>query len=372
MTYVLGLQMPSFNAIIADQRVTRGNSGTNDRIKTGVLFRGCMYARIGDERQSARFIRVATQSIAEANYTKIEDGWTHLVSLAENFAYSDDDDDEDFTLLLSSRVSGMPRFYELRSREGIVLWPEQGTGIRTYGSGTCILDDYVAGKAADGLPHPMGMSFIERIEQAHNRMLADGIPSDKVAYITPYMLCLWLSELSINYERERLEACGVGGIFYHLFQTSTYEAAPYPAVYIFTRPEVVKGRGRLYFAWFRTAQAGNGLYVERFMSSGFDSSAPNDVLDKRIIIDVLSRPDLDGPYDEVALYAEIDQELKAQPYAYFVGIGQYQPDHRAQATFFLPAKRSRSEVLDKNGRFTPYVIERVKEGYPGIDFGNVS
>jgi hypothetical protein len=371
MTYVLGLQMPGFNAIIADQRVTRGDSGTNDRIKTGVLFRGCMYARIGDERQSARLIRAATERIGAANYSNIQDGWAHLMALAENFAYSDDDD-EDFTLLLSSRASGTPRFYELRSREGILPWPEDGMGIRAYGSGTDILNDYIAGRGPGELPYPMGMGFIERIEQAHNKMLADGMPPDQVAYITPYMLCLWLSELSINYELARLEAWGVGGMFYHLFQTPTYEAAPYPAVYIFTRPQIANGRGRLYFAWFRTAQAGNGLYVERFISAGFDSYTPNDMVDKRLIIDVVSRPDLEGPYDEAALYAEVDQELKDQPYAYFVGVGQYQPDHRTQAAFFLPATGNRNEVLDTEGRFTPYVIERVQEGYPGIDFGNTS
>ncbi|MDQ5822766.1 MAG: hypothetical protein M3441_00965 [Chloroflexota bacterium] len=370
MTYILGLQMRGFNAIIADQRATSGNDGSNDSVKTGVLFPGCIYGRIGSERQSARFIRAVTLGIQAGKCTRISDAWAYLESYADSFAYADGENDA-FILLLSSRVSGTPRFYELRSGEGIRPWPEEGVGIRTYGSGAAILDDYVAGKAADGLPHPMGMSFIERAEVAQKDMLAAGFTSDTVTYTTPYMLCLWLTELTINYERTRLEACGVGGMFYHILQTSQAEGTPYAALYVFTRPEIVANRRTLYFAWFRTAQAGNGLYVERFVAAGFDSDTPTDVIDKRIVIDVVSRPDLIGDYDQDALYKEMEAELNAQHYAYFVGIGQYEPDHRAQATFLLPGSASRADILDERGGFTPYVMDAIKAGYPGVDFSNM-
>ncbi|MDQ5826633.1 MAG: hypothetical protein M3441_20815 [Chloroflexota bacterium] len=341
MTYLVALHLSNFNAIIADERASFEGGGSNDRVKTGILFPGCIYGRLGNEYESARFIRAFASSLESTAFTQASEAWEHLGEFAQNFSYFEGSDHY-FALLLSSRISGAPQFYLLEPHNGIVPFGGKNPGLSTFGSGKRLLDDYVAG--ASGLPFPLGMSFMERIEKSIDQMLADGLPPSTVAYTTPYMLCLWLTELTINYERDSLEAEGVGGVFHFLFQRPDTEAAPHPGVYIFTRPDVSGDRPALYVAWFRVAHAGNGLYVERFISAGFDSDTPADVKEKRIVLDVVSRPDLEDDYDREELYREIDDELNAQPYAYFVGIGQYRPDHRARVTFFYQLE----EVLAKS------------------------
>jgi len=209
MTYIVGFKQPGINAIIGDARVTR--TGSNQRsestvVKTGLLFPGCIFGRIGSEFHSGGFIRAFRRVIHEKRDT-LQGFWHQFEGFVDNYPFSGNQDDQ-FQLLLSTRAFGEPSFYVLDTRDGIQpIDDPRDCYIVTYGGGKEILDPKVEG------------SFSTWLELIQEYLLDQMKLSDAIAFATaPYCLCLWLSEMSLTYERGRLEEHGVGGVFHFIYQ----------------------------------------------------------------------------------------------------------------------------------------------------------
>jgi len=61
MTYIIGYKQPGINTIISDMRVSwkaaNGSGlGRNTALKTGYLFPGCFFGRLGSAEHSREFI----------------------------------------------------------------------------------------------------------------------------------------------------------------------------------------------------------------------------------------------------------------------------------------------------------------------------
>lgn len=366
MTYIVALQLQGFNAIIADQRASSLNGASKNALKTGALFEGCIFGRINDEYESARFVKAFSKHIEKDANTEGAHIWECLEAFAEQFSYCDDEN-RAFSLLLSSRHSGRPQFYILHSRRGISPLPASKIEITTFGSGKAIIDDYINGN--NGLPSMNGMSFKKRIDESQEKMRVDGVHPVEIAYRASYLLCLWLSEMTINNERKILEESGVGGVFHFIYQTAHCESLPEPAIYCFSRLIRSGTKAELKTAWFRTVCVPHTLYVEFRVPADFDSDALSATVASLIVSDEETWSDSLDVHDDAAESKRIEGDVAEQRYCYFFGFGQYYPQDRLMTSYFvLEEEQGKHKIVDKNECLTPYVIDRIKASYPKSSF----
>lgn len=355
MTYVIGFKQPGVNAIISDARGSwRGIDGRwygdNTALKTGLLFPGCIYGVMGNPRHANELILGFKRSVGGERDSHVLWKWFQDVVGAYGFTKGESDG---FQILLSNRSSGQPVFYLLDSTSGISrVRMDAPYMVNSYGSGKTVLDRFVGEKSELTLK---GL-------QAH---LVDdkGLPTESVHEVSPYFLCLWLSEWSLTYEKSRLEKHGVGGAFHFVYQTDEFESAQKPAVYIFS---AANPRTKAICSWlYRVVYVQGGLYLECHTLTAQDAApTPGPKVEKYVLLSTAAQPYIEA-IDQDQLRDIIMKGLESQPFWFFWGIGYTNRLDRSNHFFNVSGDGKREDVLGEDGRLAPEVRRLIESGFTG-------
>jgi len=340
MTYIVGINKKDhkFSAIISDIMLSidypngiqmRANTG----LKTGLLFKGCIYGISGDWEASKKFLLGFKKSVNKDN--SISDNFKEFNKYIESNAW---EKGKGFKILFSVRNPN-PEFYILDSKIGKLELCKDS--IVTLGSGKEILDKLVTESKV------YLNKYIMRKLEEHKAPI--------VYY--PCFLCLWLMERILGIESKYLAQKGVGGVFHFSYQTDTKECPPTPLVYVISR--LSAARDKLESKAYRT------LFVCGFLIY--------EVLQEKkmyIITSEVERRDLIGMSDEdkKRLIAEIKDYVDKQPIYYFCGFGMH--DHKNRGYYAAHFSCNEKKVIDKDGNiqedFEKNIIRNIKEGKLGI------
>jgi hypothetical protein len=335
MTYIVGLKQPGFNTIISDARVTwQDGSGANTALKTGLLSPGLIFGRVGNSTRSAEFIAGFRRSISGITDT-IPGVWHRFVGFAEHYAFHQESDDDAFAMLISSRGEGEPLFAVLDSRSGLSIQrvPEGHVCLLTFGSGKTLLDPHVRGRFTPWLQAVQ----TQLVREQHLSLQA-------TLELVPYLICLWLTEMSCSFEASQLADAGVGGAFHFIFQTPRGEATQDPALYLLMASDA---HSRNTYVWGnRIVYVQGGLWVERF------TPRPGETVSEALF-DRASRPDIDQiPF--ATLQAITKSDVAALPFCKFLGIGFTDPAVRGDyACRYVSAGLRREDMVTATGVPTP-------------------
>lgn len=343
MTYVIGLESHGMTSIISDARVTRkGQSkswGENVVLKTGLLFPGCIFGRVGNAKESKEFILKTKYSLTPTN--TVEGFWHEFERIVDGYNFPKSND-AGFKLLLSTRHSGKPEFYLLDSRDGLSRLDKS---LVTFGSGKAILDDLIQRDYA--------MRIREITEALSGPSFQDELP--------PYLLCLWLTELSQSAQGVKIERHGVGGVFHFVFQTDKSEHTQKPSLYVLADAEV---RLRTIYYWqYRVCFVNHWLVIDALIPPGRSPDFPRGTQDRIALLDEASLPPKEvGEWNPQELYKHlqdnIESELEQQPFYFFCGIGYTNPKHRRGFGVFVTTK---GDYIFTEGRINPEVEAKIIE-----------
>ncbi len=342
MTYILGLKQPGINAIIADCRRTNRINGTgeNTALKTGQLSPGCIYGRTGNDERSMEFLAAFQRSIDGTLHTP-EGFWQRFEQFVHSYRFPQGEHDR-FKILLSDRVIGFPLFATLDSAEGLstAVYTDENY-IVSGGSGRSALDALVAD------------TFIPRLKSLLEYLLANkSVPNIGAArMLAPYFLCLWLSELSLTFERSWLEspAIGVGGPFHFIYQTPYGEVCQKPAVYIFSSRD--QKSSQIYSWVYRVVYVSDGIYVQSTIPPNQDQRYPEGKIEESFIEATLP---LDNAREKScsSIKPETRNELASINYYYFCGLGFTPPLDRKVFWSRVSQTGKREEIFNEDGELT--------------------
>ena len=176
MTYILAFGQPGLNAIIADSRVSWDNvagerEGTNNALKIGVLFRGCIYGTVGSVSAAREFIR----SFKESIHGSTDDGlgcWQKFERFVEQYPFPSSN--SKFQLIISNRVFGAPRFALLDSTSGLDQAPiPHRYYLLAHGDGRLALNEKV------------DREFVPRLKELQQFLLEKNTPRDLIHRLFP-------------------------------------------------------------------------------------------------------------------------------------------------------------------------------------------
>lgn len=352
LTYVVGFRQPGLNAIIADVRMTLDDHTLDDpdmAVKTGVFFPGCLYGVVGNATEASQFISEVRESLnVEMQSAAL---WDLFERIADGFSPTRDKKRR-FRLLLSSRLLGQPTFYEFDSFHGLSRLPTtKDYQVYTRGSGKRLLDGYV-------------LNLLPQLKGTQDYLLKGRrLPSPFVHEVSPYLLCLWLSEFSLTVGQARLGEIGVGGEFHFMYQTCDGEGGQKPAVYIFSNAIPISKT--IYSWWYRVARAGGGLYVERWPPPD-QSTTPSLVprRQKRLFFDATAYPAVDIAPHEM-LVQDAQNDLDSQPFWFFCGIGFPTWSRQSGHYFLASTKGQREELIAEDGSVTPKLQKVIVSAFTG-------
>ncbi len=353
MTYIVEFKQPGINAIISDTRISRRVSrlewiGRNQALKTGILFPGCIFGRLGDDQASREFVISFKQSIWGIKDTPIG-YWQRFKEFVESYKFRGGSDNR-FKLILSQRAFDEPSSYVLDSDSGLKDNQVYNgyCSIRTYGSGKAILDSFV------------NQNFAPSLKLLQKDLIKEEkIPLGWVKLISPYFLCLWLSELSMTFEQSQLEKHLVGGVFHFVYQTNITEASQKPAIYIFSS---ANKNTRIIYSWiYKTAYIEGGLYVESHTPSGQDKNTAGMVV-RDIFFDTASRSDI-SIIDQDLIRKRIEAELKTQSYYFFCGFGFTPPLDRKSWGFLASTRGKKEDLFDKDGQLNSELQNLIQSNF---------
>lgn len=349
MTYILGFKQPGINAIITDCRRTMliDGTGENDIAKTGFLCPGCIYGRIGSAEKSQQFINAFQQSI-DGTINTPEGFSQRLEQFVTSYSFPQGKGNH-FKLLLSKRMFGVPLFSILDSNTGLspILESAQNYLI-TYALGKNALDPIV------------NETFVPRLKSHLSDLVSNNYVQDinTARTLAPYFLCLWLSELSLTFEKSWLEAAknGVGAPFHFMFQTYNGEVPQKPAIYIFSSRD---GTKKDIYSWiYRVAYLSRGVYFETRMPPMQDQRYPSGKIERAMI-----GPDPELIEIESNILSESEIELNALPYFYFCGIGFSPPSNRNTNGYFVSPTGNIAEIFGETGKFQPAIEHLIKANF---------
>ena len=351
MTYIIGFAQPGCNTIIADSRVSWQNeagnwTGENSSLKTGLLFDGCIFGKVGNNWHSRKFIKEFKKIIYKSGNNS-QQNWNVLQEFSSTYGYSSNEEDQ-FLLLLSSRHTSMPEFYLLDSHNGINRLEGRGDcWILTYGSGKKILDQYVG-------------KFSSRVREFQNYAIRNKLfPSQMSLFLsTPYFICLWLSEMSLTFEKVKLEEYKVGGVFHFISQTDSEDLGQNPAIYLFS---AANRKSKEIYTWlYRIASVAGGLYVEAHIPP--KNRGKDGYSEKHAFFDGASRLDVEI-VDEEELQTELREELDELPFYFFLGFGFTDPYDRKSFGFQVSTNGKQEELLTPTGSLQQFFQERIAENF---------
>lgn len=335
MTYILGFSYQGINSIIGDCRLTSTDKeGRNVSLKTGLLFPGCIFGRTGNDASSRDFILGIKKAITAG--TTLSDLWRQFEEFIHSYdmPVSTSDTDGRFQLLLSSRCRGKPEFFVLDSYQRS-LEPVHAPWI-SLGSGKVLLDALVE------------RVYAKRIDGIMEEIRAHGVPS----YVIFNFVCLWLSELTLTFEKGALESHGVGGAFHFLLQTEKYESTQAPALYVFIDADVVH---RQVILWqYRICFVQGCLVVEHIIPPNQTSGTPKGQYEAFVMCDTTSGRDVE---EKVTSDPDFGHTLKKQidglPFYRFCGFGFANP--RLRLGFGFHFTNEGKYAVTRDGRISDEV-----------------
>lgn len=314
MTYIVGFRRSGFNAIISDARISWEEQyrleGQNTALKTGLLFPGCMFGRLGSDNHGREFILAAKAAVTGKN--TLVGFWERFRDFASSYGFPKNGGDH-FQVLLSSRSAGEPELYLLDSRKGLSPVSDD---LITLGIGKSLLDPLVE------------QEYVPRLEEISTKLKEKNHPDR----LFPYFMCLWLMELSKGLERSQLESVGVGGVFHFILQTNRKEATQLPALYVLSGPD--RARRRVYSWIYRVAFAEGGQVIETLTPPGQVPDTPSAEHERVVLFDTASRP-IVSSIDAEPLQRKILEEIKSQPWYFFCGFGFINPTERKGLGFHV-------------------------------------
>ena len=348
MTYVVALSQPGLNSTIVDTRVSWRNRdgewhGSNSSLKSGLLFPGCMYARIGSVDGSRNFIREFKGSILWKKLS-ITNAWDRFVEFTEKYPY---EDPLAFKLVLSSRHSGAPEFYVLDSQKGLSLLQIDDYSIATFGSGKEVLDEIVKEK--------IGTRIQEFLDFTLNNTDAGEYLNPH--FVVPYLMSMWLCQLSLTHRSHDLEQNKVGGVFHFNMQSTTAESGQRPALYIFNLSVKTDEQEYTIHSWsFRVLHINGCLCVEKHVPEGQESPGSMAYTETQILSDSAARLDvLEIPSQN--LIREIRDKVNDLPFYEFASVGGVDPRLNGRFLAVMTNSSEKRDVWDENGILQPQFKE---------------
>ena len=339
MTYILGINDFGENAIICDTRVTWWRSdkkagGANISLKCGMLFSGCLYAITGDIDEAGKFIRAFKAKI-DGTWNNLQGLWSDFIKFEESY-FSKAINKASFSLLLSSRCQGEPKFFILDSQNGVRLVDDS---LVTLGSGKEILDTTV-------------QKWFENRRSYIREIIKDnGLPE----FTFPYFYCLWLNEIAQGEQLSILERYNVGGIFHFKYQDLKNDYSQLPAVYVLSAADE---DNKLVHVWiYRVSCVQDCLVVD------------NPIMDAReFLFSSIARPSrLKDNYlnNWNNVVKEIDNQANSLPFYYFCGFGFPQMKHRGPFGCHVTSKNDC--VITKGGyiakEFKALIVDSLRKDY---------
>ena len=339
MTYIVGYKQTGINTLITDQRISWKSGegereGTNNALKSGVLFPGCIYAISGNVEAASEFIE-GFHRYGQGEYKSLSDLWKFFMYYINEFDFKQYENSW-FVLVLSSRESGMPSFYILDSDKA-QMEPSPRTMFRfsPLDQGSSILDDYLNNDIKIRLK--LYNNILSNIPD--NQWRIDFTRESYFQLVSPYLICLWLSEKSLTLEASILESHQVGGVFHFGQQDTKNEYAQLPSVYIYTSLDIENKKS---YSWVtRVAFAAGTLYIESMAPQSEETAGLQNQGESKIILNRLTHPDvhslkhenikLNAKLEEIKRKVKVNEELLHLNYFYFCGFGFVLPEHRKNA-----------------------------------------
>lgn len=344
MTLIVAFQQPGINCIISDLRVTNSltGEGRNSALKTGILCNGCIYGVVGAAHFARKFIRSFKEVVRSNRLDNVSDIWDVFLNYSKNYTY-DKADSSFFYLILSERSSGKPKFHILDSKSGTVQTSpdsEYMMNIVPFGSGANITSNEIQQKIGPKL----GAFHQYAFETLGNKY-------EDTACITPYLVCLWLNELSLGDVRYDLEQNGVGGAFHFICQTSKDEVRQETAWYVITSTYVKKNEIRSVAKLHKVTPLSSGVGFQTYLEDSLDTQ-------ESIFVDGASDYEHSEPTPE--MIENLRNELKnSSDNAKFCGFGYSQDRFKNQFTFIIDCKSS--DIVNHDGTPSEYLSEQIKQ-----------
>lgn len=343
LTLIIAFKQPGYNTLISDCRISWGppglatRQGENTGLKTGLLFPGCIFARVGSMAHSRDFIKAFRREV-DGVADSLEGFWSRFRDFAARYPPPFATDAQ-FQLVISHRAFGEPRF---------ALW-DSSTGLDE----TEQPHDYMVfafGSGRDLISPVLQANFVPRLQALQQHLRAQGKDWKIIHLLSPYLLTLWLSELSLTAERFVLEANDVGGVFHFAIQTAGCESPQHPAVYLLVDTNKTSRRANIWF--YRVAHVQGGLYVDHLMPPGQESPDSPGIRRQEFNVDSASRLNVEH-LDEQRLQEAVKAELDALPFFRFCGVGFAQPELRDYRAFRFAQHGTREEIFDADGNLQP-------------------
>lgn len=321
MTYVVGINNYGASCIICDTRISYGQSGicgSNDALKSGKLFPGCIYGAAGDFDEFREFISLMREAQDEKN--TLPGFWDNFCKCVSKYDFSKS---RSFKLLLASRHTGESKLYLLDSSDGSI---NDAGNLVTIGSGKKLLD-----------------SELKEIHEGQNPKIVEHLKEqDMPIHSYPYLYCLWLMERVQGLEASALNRNGAGGYFHFTGQTSEFEARQSPAVYVIS--ESYPSRREIRSWIFRIAFIENALVVDCPVEQT-----------RLMVVDVSVWPtfkELDKNQRQT-YFERIANVAETEPFYYFCGFGFLNPEKRNSSEFHFTTENDykvsrKGEILDLN------------------------
>lgn len=306
MTYVCGYQDNNINFIICDTKITWGKQSVSKKsldvaVKSGHLFRGCIYARTGNMVNSGRFLMSAKRRIQQSDDEA--DFWSQFVDFIEEYPFPKKGS---FTLLLSTRASGKPEFYRLDSANGLAVCESELAGL---GSGT-------------GLLNPVVEKEIRKLARHREMIPADAedqIPVDA----SGYRLCQNLTLYAQSQEQSLMAQHDVGGVFHFIAQTSGQEYRQRPSLFIIS--VIDQSHNSIYLWMYRVAPVMGGIVLETYLPPRQDKTHPLGGLMRDSYFDYVSTEGVQkailGGKAGKEFSSRLTDELGTLEFYYFLGWG---------------------------------------------------
>lgn len=318
MTYILALHQPGIVALLSDTRISwniPGRTGANVGLKLGRFFEGCIFGVTGNTFRARNFV-LDFKELVEFDKGTPFSYWKKFEQYTQNYDYPTEPE-EQFQLILSTRAFERPRLYTVDSfYQTLYQQPippefrDDHAFVFAFGSGRASLDSIVAA------------NFARRLKDMQPQILKQEGPR-MAQMIAPYLLCLWLSELTLGYQGPILEdEDGVGGPFHFVYQTPTEEVPQGPALYLFATGV---RKTRHFYPWgYRVVHIPSGaLYVERVYPARFPMFAAPDSGSAVLMDSTTTAPELARLFaeDEAKAKAIVKEQVEALPFYVFCGFG---------------------------------------------------